>query len=308
MPHREKLILEFWDRSRQLNAKNNHYRNFAVGFFGLLLSQDMGAGDITAKSIIKKGRKISARIIAKESGVIAGLEEFSLVNSGFKLKFSKKDGDKIKSGDILLEITGNARKILEAERTSLNLLQRMSGIATLTDRLNKKLKNKIKLAATRKTLWGMLDKKAVSIGGGLTHRLDLSDGILIKDNHLKILDNNILKALKSASCKSKYIEIEVENSSQAFEAAESISKIILEKNPKNKSIFAIMLDKIPPEDIKSIIAELKNKKLNNNILFEASGNINENNLTDYIDCGADVVSMGLITNSARILNMSLETK
>ncbi len=305
MLNRDRLVLEFWDRSKYLSIKNIEYRGFANEFLGLLLKNDIGKRDITTNSSIKKDKKITAYIIAKENGIIAGLGEFSLINKDLKLQFLRKDGESIRNGDLIVKISGDAIKILERERILLNLLQRMSGIATLTYSLSKKLKNNLKIAATRKTLWGLLDKKAVSIGTGLTHRLSLNDGIIIKDNHLKILNYDIEKALSLAKNISKFIEIEVENKSQALAAAESIKKIKLQGN---KNLFSIMLDKINPIEIKSIIKELKFKNLQQNILFEASGNINENNILEYADCGADILSMGCITNSAKALNMSLEAE
>ena len=304
---RDKLVLEFWDRKADLRIKNKEYAKFVNDLIKILLKQDINKGDITSNSLIKN-KGITAFIVAKEEGTVAGLEEFSLINKDLKLKFFKKDGDKIKAGDILIEIKGNAKKILERERVSLNLLQRMSGISTLVSELNKKLNNKIKLAATRKTLWGLLDKKAVSIGGGLTHRLNLNDGIIIKDNHLKILNGNFESIINSVKDKSKYIEIEVEDKKQALAAAKTIAKIMENKKAKSNRIFAVMFDKIPPNKIKEIINDLKDEKLHDNILFEASGNINENNLTDYTGCEVDIISMGSITNSAKILNMSLEIK
>ncbi len=299
MRHREKLVLEFWDRSKKLSIKNSGYRNFANELFELLLKNDIKNGDLTTESMITS-KPVSACVVAKENGILAGIDEFKLLNKGLRLKFLKKDGDKIKSGDILIKIEGNANKILEKERISLNVLQRMSGIATLTNNLTAKLSFKIKIAATRKTLWGSLDKKAVSIGGGLTHRLNLSDGILVKDNHLKILDCNIEKAFELIKKKSRYVEIEVENRKQVFAAAETVKKI------KEKTLFAMMFDKINPDEIKSIVEDFKNRGLYDKILFEASGNINEDNLKNYADCGVDVISMGCLTNSAKTLNISLE--
>lgn len=311
MQHREKLVLEFWDRSDKLSIKDKNYNNFVKNFLYLLLKQDIENSDISTNSLTKN-KNISSVIIAKESGIFAGLEEFKLINNSLKIKPLKNDGDKIKNEDILIEINGNAKKILSQERIFLNLLQRMSGIATLTNNLIKKLDNKVKLAATRKTLWGGIDKKAVSIGGGLTHRLNLNDGIIIKDNHLKVFDydtrtkfgttyGGIEKALKLAKNKSHYIEIEVENKKHAVTAAKVIKKL-----NNNKNSFAIMLDKIQPREIKLIIEELKNNDLYDYVLLEASGNINPNNLMKYADCGVDVISMGYITNSAKVLNMSLE--
>jgi len=299
MRHRDRLVFEFWDRRNELSIKNREYRNFANRLLELLLKNDIKNGDLTTESMIT-GKPVSACVVAKEDGILAGVGEFKLLNKGLKVSFLKKDGDEIKSGDVLIKIKGNAKKILEKERISLNVLQRMSGIATMANNLTGKLNSKIKIAATRKTLWGPLDKKAVSIGGGLTHRLSLNDSILIKDNHLKALAYDIKKAIGIAKNKSKFIEIEVEKKGEALAAAKAISKT------KNNSLFAIMFDKISPGEIKSIIVDLKNQKIYDGILFEASGNINEKNFMSYKDCGVDIISMGCITNSAKVLNMSME--
>src|SRR3989344_5683057 len=133
---RDKLVLKFWDRKDNLSIKNKEYAKFVNDLIKILLKQDINKGDITSNSLIKN-KGITAFIVAKEEGIVAGLEEFSLINKDLKLKFLKKDGDKIKAGDILIEIKGNAKKILERERVSLNLLQRMSGISTLVSELNK---------------------------------------------------------------------------------------------------------------------------------------------------------------------------
>ena len=302
---RQKLVLEFWDRSGELRVNNVAYKNFIKKLFDLLLKSDINGEDITTNSLIKK-KSIYAHIIAKEDGVIAGLEEFRFLNKGFKLSILKKDGDKIKKGDIIAEINGSNKKMLSMERTSLNLLQRMSGIATLTNSLNKKLRHKIKIAATRKTLWGLLDKKAVSVGGGLTHRLSLNDGVIIKDNHLKIIGYDFKKAINSVKNKSRYIEIEVENAKRALNAAKVIKNIVIKS--KNRNSFVIMLDKIKPGEIKSVIKELKIQNLYKYMMLEASGNITSKNIKEYSYCGVDVISMGSITNSSKVLDMSLKVR
>lgn len=304
MRHRHKLVLEFWDRSKELTIRDKAYRSFVKELLYLLLKQDIKNGDITTNSLVKN-ENVSAIVVAKERGILAGLEELSIINNDLKLRPIKRDGDKIKNGDALIEIQGSAKKILERERASLNLLQRMSGIATLTSALNKGLNGKVKIAATRKTLWGLLDKKAVSTGNGLTHRLNLNDGILIKDNHLKIFNHDFEKIINSTKNKSKYIEIEVEDKNQALRAAQSIKKI---SSKNNKNLFALMLDKISPKEIKAIVEDLKGLDLYDYVLLEASGNINPENIVEYSGCGVDILSMGYITNSAKILNMSLEIK
>ena len=307
MQHRLSRVLEFWDRSKELSIHNKSYRDFVNEFICLLLKNDIKNGDLTTNSLIKGHKNVSAFVISKQDGILAGLEEFSLINNDLHLKFLKKDGDKIKKGDILIKMNGYGEKILERERISLNLLQRMSGIATLTNNLVAKLGNIVKLAATRKTLWSYIDKKSVSIGGGLTHRLNLNDGVIIKDNHLKILQYDIKKALEFAKNKSKYIEIEVENKKQALDAARAI-RDIKKSFSYGKAFFAIMLDKISPNEAKYIIEELKNQNLYEDILFEASGNITTKNLKQYITCGVDIISMGCLTNSVKSLDMSLEIK
>src|SRR3989338_5565565 len=299
MQAREKKIMEFWDRKDELSTKNKEYRDFVKGLLSFLLKNDLKKGDITSSRI---KNQIKAVIISKENGIIAGLEELALINKGLKLKFFKKDGDRIKNKDVIVEIIGNANKILPMERTNLNLLQRMSGIATLTSDLSKKSGN-LRVAATRKTPWGLMDKKAVIIGGGLSHRLSLNDGIIIKDNHLKLLKYDFGKIIYIYKSTSKRVEIEVENKEHALKAAMAI-KSALAKN--NKNIFALMLDKIKPKDIRYIARELKKSGVYGSILLEASGNINGKNIKNYAHCGADIISMGCLTNSPKAIDLSQE--
>ena len=207
---RNKLVLEFWDRSKELNIKNKKYKSYVEKFFKEKLEQDVGKGDITTNSLISKNKNVKAFVIARENGILAGMEEVSLLINAFKVKKYKKDGDKVKNNDKILEIYGNARKILNYERTLLNILQRMSGIATLTYEIKKPVKNNCFIAGTRKTLFPLFDEKALSVGGALTHRLDLSSAILVKDSHLEVLNDDVKKAviLVSKNKKTKYIEIE----------------------------------------------------------------------------------------------------
>ena len=299
---RQILTEKFWDRRKELDLKSKKCQNFVKKFWHFLLEEDTGKGDVTTDSLIPKNKKISAKIISKEGGILSGSDEIIFLNDDIKINAIKKDGGMIEKGDILLEIMGDARKILTRERTMLNILQRMSGIATLTGSLNKELNNKVRLAATRKTLWGNLDKKAVSTGGGLTHRLNLYDGVLIKENHLALSYYNIKIALESAKNKSDCIEIEVENKEQALKAAKAIKDI----SSSGEKFFAIMLDKVKPDEIKEIINELNSRNLYGNVLLEASGNITPYNISSYKNCGADIISMGWLTNSAKALDMSMD--
>ena len=194
----------------------------------------------------------------------------------------------------------------------LNILQRMSGIATMTYNTKKLIKNNCFISGTRKTLFPLIDKKAISVGGGLTHRLNLNGSMLIKDNHLRLLSGNVEKALNLANKnkKTKYIEIEVKNEKEALEAARAIKKI------KSKKLFAIMFDNMEAPMIKNIIIKINNilKNKNNDkknkriVLFEASGNINEKNILEYSKTGVDVISLGFLTHSVKAFDMSLDIK
>jgi len=262
-----------------------------IGF----LSEDIGKGDITSALLPKK--KINARIISREMAVVAGVNHAREI---FKLKgcsviIAKKDGSKVKPNDIIMTITGDAGKILTCERTALNLLTRMSGIATQTEQLVRKISNKkTKLYATRKTAPGLryFDKEAVEIGGGTRHRLRLDEMVMIKDNHIAVSDS-LLSLIKMAKRKHKKFEVEVENTQDAVLAAREGATII-------------MLDNFTPEQIKKTIHILKEQKLRSKVKLEASGGINSKNIAKYGNTGVDIISVGSITNSVKGIDMSLE--
>jgi len=305
---RDKLVLEFWDRSKNLNISDKKYQSYVNKTIDEKLKEDYYKKDLTTNSLISRDKKIKAVIVANQDGIVAGIDEISAFLKKVKIKIikSRMDGNKIKNRGIILEIHGNARKILSYERTLLNILQRMSGIATLTYNIRKLTENNCFISGTRKTLFSLIDKKSVSVGGGLTHRLNLSDFILIKDNHLKLLNTGIEKASKSAnkSKKTKYVEIEVKNEKEALEAAETIFSL------KSNKLFAIMFDNMKPIQIKNSIKTINNiineNSINNKLLFEASGNINEKNISEYSKTGVDVISLGSLTHSVKAFDLSLE--
>ncbi|MEM3704226.1 MAG: carboxylating nicotinate-nucleotide diphosphorylase, partial [Candidatus Bathyarchaeia archaeon] len=243
-----------------------------------------------------------AKLIAKEAGVAAGIEEAQVLLESFNLKFETyvKDGDEIKPKQVLMRISGDARNILSIERTLLNLVSRMSGIATTTRKLIEKIRKagyKTRIACTRKTALGLLyfDKKAVFVGGGDPHRLHLDDMILIKDNHISIV-GNVEKAVKIAKEKapfSKKIEVEAANVKDVLDAAKAGADII-------------MLDNFSPEKIKEAVALLKKAGFFGKVLLEASGGITVENILDYASKEVDIISLGEITHSAKALDMSLE--
>ena len=258
------------------------------------LAEDIGKGDITSALLSKK--KISVKIISRENAIIAGTkyakEIFAI--KGCKTKIITKDGSKIKPNQNILEITGNADKILTCERTALNIITRMSGIATQTNQLVKKIPKKTKLYATRKTAPGLryFDKEAVEIGGGEKHRLRLDEMVMIKDNHIAV-EQSLMVLIKKTKKKYKKFEVEVENTLDAVFAAQEGATII-------------MLDNFSPSQINKTIKVLKNKKLRKNVLLEASGGINFKNITKYGKTGVDIISIGSITNSVKGIDISLE--
>jgi nicotinate-nucleotide pyrophosphorylase (carboxylating) len=261
------------------------------------ISEDIQGGDITSVLLPKK--KIKAKIISRQEGVLAGVkfagDIFRL--KGCNVKIIKKDGAKLKSNQMILQISGNAGTVLSCERTALNLLSRMSGIATQTNFLVSKIRKinkKISLYSTRKTAPGFryFDKEAVKIGGGHKHRMALDDMVMIKDNHLLVC-NSIEDIIKSARKRHKHVEVEVENQRDAILAASSGATIV-------------MLDNFSPVQIKKTIAALQKKKLRNKVKLEASGGINSKNISAYAKTGVDMISVGSITNSVSGLDLSLK--
>jgi nicotinate-nucleotide pyrophosphorylase (carboxylating) len=266
-----------------------------------MLAEDVGQGDVTSEAIVPAGLTVKAEVVAKEAGVAAGIEETVIFaeSLGLGVKAEVADGDEIKSGTVLLRISGNARTILSAERTLLNLLSRMSGIATATRRLTEKLRKgnaTAKIAATRKTAPGLgyFDKKAVVVGGGDPHRLRLDDMILIKDNHVAIagsVENAVKKAKASRS--SKRIEAEVTSVADAVKAAEAGADIV-------------MLDNFSPKQVREAVEALKKAGFFGKVLLEVSGGITEKNLLEYASAQVDIISMGALTHSVKALDISLE--
>ena len=261
------------------------------------LDEDIGNGDITSKLLKKK--KIVARIITREETIVAGTK---FVKDVFALKkcrtqICKKDGKIAKANQTILVINGNADDVLTCERTALNLLSRMCGIATQTNNLKKQIKlvgSKSKIFATRKTAPGLrfFDKEAVKIGGGEKHRMTLNEMIMIKDNHLaveKSIEDILIKAKKTR----RKIEIEVESQRDAILCAKF-------------GVDIIMLDNFSPDKIKKTMKKLTELKLRKTVILEASGRINLKNISKYAKTNVDMISVGNITNSVISIDLSLE--
>jgi len=308
---REKLVEQAYQRGKELNLKNKNYLSWLEKFFDLEYEEDVRSGDITSEAILIKNKHGRAVLKAKQLGIIGGVEEVSWFykKHGLKVKIFAEDAKETQKDDAILEVCGRQRDILATERIGLNVLQRMSGIATETRCLVDLLRGYgTRIAATRKTQLRYLDKKAVFLGGGLTHRLGLWDSILIKDNHLQALKNNgvknyVEKAIAMASRfidKVGFIEIETTNQDDAVRAARKFKQLKLKKP------CIIMLDNVRPEEIEQIIEKLRNQNLYDSVLLEASGNITRENIKEYAKTGIDVVSLGYLTHSAKIFDMSLE--
>lgn len=265
------------------------------------LAEDVGEGDVTAAAIIPSNLMVKAEVIAKAEGIVAGIEEATILveSTGLKVISKVADGSEVKNKQVLLEISGDAQTILSVERTLLNLLSRMSGIATKTHTLAEQLakaKVKARIAATRKSAPGLLyfDKKAVAIGGGDPHRLHLDDMLLIKDNHLAIVGNaeEAVKKAKANASFSKKIEVEVTSTQDALKAAKAGADIV-------------MLDNFSPQRAKEAGEQLRKAGFDR-VLLEVSGGITTETLLEYASAEVDIISMGELTHSVKALDISLE--
>jgi len=270
--------------------------------FRKFVEEDVGQGDITTSLIIPSGTIVEAKVLVKEPGVIAGIEEAMIFLESFGLQVNPlvSDGSKMKQKTVILKIVGDARTLLSIERILLNLLSRMSGIATATSRLVEKVQKagyKTRVACTRKVAPGLsyFDKKAVMIGGGDTHRLHLDDMILVKDNHLAVIGDirPAVKEVMEAVSFSKKVEVEVSTVEDALEAVEA-------------GVDIVMLDNFTSKQVKKAIGLLENKGLRDKVLVESSGGIAEKNILEFAAAGVDIISLGEITDSAKALDMSLE--
>ena len=305
-----------------LSVAKSDYKQWVFRYTFLELEKDLGVnGDITTDATTRGDVFGNGVIVAEEDGILAGVAEirYFLIESDPRFKpriselqveFYKKDGEKIVKGDKILKITGKVKDILALERVVLNLMMRMSGVASFTNRLVTMIREKgfhTLLTPTRKTLWGLLDKKAVSVGGGGTHRLNLSDAVLIKDNHLALLGGSITTAIKNVSenasngvSTGRFVEVEVESAEDALKAAEAFASVDLQ------SPACILFDNMPVAEIVKALNIIKEKGYYDKVLFEASGGITPDNLVEYAETGVDIISMGALTNSAKSLEFSCD--
>lgn len=261
------------------------------------LQEDITGEDVTTNAILPEDSRGQAELLAKADGIIAGLavfaRAFTLLDEGVEVRFTVKDGDTVHKGQKLADVTGSMRSILSAERVGLNYLQRMSGIATYTRQIAKLLEGShIKLVDTRKTTPNMrvFEKYAVTVGGGGNHRYNLSDGVLLKDNHIGAA-GGVKRAVAMAKAYAPFvrkIEVETENLDMVREAVEAGADII-------------MLDNMSHDMMKEAVAIIDGRAET-----ECSGNVTKENIAALIDIGVDYISSGALTHSAPILDLSLK--
>ena len=263
----------------------------------MALQEDITREDVSTNAVMPTATKGTVELIAKEDGVIAGLDiyarVFTILDEKTEIDFHCKDGDEVKKGELMATVTGDIRVLLSGERVALNYLQRMSGIATYTRQVAKLLEgSKVTLLDTRKTTPNcrVFEKYAVRVGGGCNHRYNLSDGVLLKDNHIGAA-GSVTKAVQMAKAYAPFvrkIEIEVETLEQVKEAVEAGADII-------------MLDNMTPEVMKQAV-----ELINGRAQTECSGNITKENIQKIREIGVDFVSSGALTHSAPILDISMK--
>lgn len=261
------------------------------------LKEDVGSGDITTEYLFTEAIHCKAVILAKEDGVLAGLPVskivFEKLDDSLIWKEHKKDGDQLKDGDIVVTIEGSQKHILTGERLALNILQRLSGIATITSKFVREVEGlNVRIIDTRKTVPGLraLGKYAVTVGGGFNHRFGLFDGILIKDNHVKLVGGikNAVSTIRSRADSEYKIEVETSSLDQVKEAVEAGADII-------------MLDNMSIEDMKKAV-----KIIGGKALIEGSGGVTLERVREVAETGVDYISVGALTHSAQALDISLD--
>ncbi|MBH66608.1 MAG: nicotinate-nucleotide diphosphorylase (carboxylating) [Chloroflexi bacterium] len=265
------------------------------------LEEDSVGADVTTSALIPPHLEARALLVPQEPGILAGLDvaasTFKRIDPELQITLKLLDGDRVEGGEIVAKIDGSMASILTAERTALNFLQRMSGIATLTAEYVKEVQGtNAAISDTRKTVPGLrvLDKYAVSIGGGRNHRMNLTDGVLIKDNHLAALQKegfDLVQTIKRARSNAPHtvkIEVEVETIEAAVVAA-------------NVGADIVMLDNMSPEDMATAV-----DKIATNCVVEASGGITLENVASVAQSGVDIISIGALTHSARAMDISLD--
>jgi nicotinate-nucleotide pyrophosphorylase (carboxylating) len=297
----------------ELTLENPAYRHVLRSLADALLTADREPVDITVRALGIADRRSSAAITARQAGIAAGLTETAalLEASGLTACFGKRDGETIRPGDTLVNVEGEESKLLTLERVGLNMLQRMCGIATAAHCLQERASkhSAVRIVGTRKTMWGLLDKRALHVGGCGTHRLGLGDAILIKNNHLALLAHREEDAAPFAverawefRGQSAFIEVEVRGEAAARAAAQ-VFRRLRESAPDEDYPCLLMLDNVAPAAITAILEMLRREGLWDDTLVEASGGVSEATLESYAATGVDAISIGALTHSARAMDL-----
>lgn len=300
-------------RGAGLGPENPVYLRALCGIADELLRQDGEPQDLTVEALGIGGRRCTMEIRAKEAGIAAGVSEAEWIyrRAGQPAAPGVKDGEAVDAGDILLAVRGDARTLLSLERLVVNLLQRMSGVATATRRLVDGISRsapQAHLVGTRKTPWGLLDKRAISLGGGGTHRLSLGDAILIKTNHLRLAAGDSAHGLAEAIARAwknrqsaAFFEVEVTSQEEALAGARILGDLA---GAEGSCPSILMLDNFSPEAARRAVEALRNEGLLEAVLLEVSGKVNEASLAAYAAAGVDAISVGALTHSSGVLDLS----
>jgi nicotinate-nucleotide pyrophosphorylase (carboxylating) len=311
---RDEQVKRSFFRGAELHLGNPRYLEAVQVLLTELLVEDTRPRDLTVAALGIGAEHAAGRILAKQGGIVAGIDEYRwlLERGGISVTARKKDGDPIERGDVILEIEGQRGALLSYERVGLNLLQRMSGIATAAHDLQRRVRQRnpaTSVVGTRKTPWGLLDKRALHLGGAGTHRLGLGDAILVKNNHLALLADREEEAAPEAVRRAwafretaVFIEVEVRSKAGAVAAAAAF-RHLREKDTASCPCW-LLLDNTAPDDIRRILDALRADHLLEHVLIEGSGNISEENAEEYAGSGVDAVSSGALTHSARALDLS----
>lgn len=316
-----KALREFTHRAAKfLRLENTTYKQWVFRYTFLELEKDFGMyGDITSEAIFKDNSRVKARIVARENGILAGVDEIRYflvesdasfrprIKSDFRVDFKMEDGSRVRTGDVVMEISAGAQDLLAVERVVLNLLSRMSGVASFARKIvDMVAESDVLIAPTRKTLWGWLDKKAVLLGGGGTHRLSLSDAMIVKDSHLDIIGRDfseVMKRIADSGEEARFVEIEVENVDEALDVSKRFCGMI---DGGFDLVGVVMMDNMATTDVIEAIGLIKERGYHDQLLFEASGGICERNVVAYARTGVDILSLGCLTGGVKSLDFGLD--
>ncbi len=314
---RERVIAALF-RGATLTLENPRYLDAVSRLTDALLRSDVEPADLTTEALSLENLPAEVWAVTAGQGVVAGLEEAAWLYSRFGLRVDRirADGELVCPDEAVLRIQGDSRDLLRLERAGLNLIQRMSGIATATRRLQDLVHSRAPetfVVATRKTPWGLLDKRAVHLGGGGTHRLGLGDAILIKNNHLlffgKEEDEAVSLALKRAwplRREAAFLEVEVTGLAGALAAGRAFREH--QQADPGSCPCLVMLDNVEPDEVARIVAALRAEELWDHVLVEVSGKISETAMEDYANCAVDAISVGALTHSCRALDLRARMK